>query len=208
MRQTTLIILAVLVSACFLNTAGLAQTDNSAGPDSRRTFVHPGGWQTESDIERVRSKVAAGAEPWAGAWNAIKDKDADINYKAHVAKAVTDAYWVQNDGHAAYVLAIKWVASGDIAYASVGADHRHLGFNCRVSAGHDNAKRIRLQPDGQCRGNPRTWFSRPGAMAGGKRRQSAAVVQKCCLSKNPDRGCGELGNQLHRRHDVDERVLQ
>ena len=80
-------------------------------------FVHPGVWHTEAELERVRENVAAGKQPWLEAWNALKSADANTNYQPRVAKDVTDAYSIQNDGHAAYVLAIKWVASGDITYA-------------------------------------------------------------------------------------------
>jgi hypothetical protein len=97
--------------------AATARASEPVAPGHARGFIHPGGWQTEADLERVRSNVAAGAEPWEMAWNAIKKSDANIKYTAHVTRTMTDAYRIQNDGHAAYVLAIKWVASGDIAYA-------------------------------------------------------------------------------------------
>jgi hypothetical protein len=80
-------------------------------------MIHPGGWHTAADLQRIRAKVAAGQEPWKSAWEALQKSDADVHYQPHVKTSVTDAYAIQNDGHAAYVLAIKWVASGDAAYA-------------------------------------------------------------------------------------------
>ncbi len=80
-------------------------------------LIHPGGWQTEADLTRVRSQVAANQAPWTTAWAAIKNTDANANYTSHPPASVTDAYAIQHDGHAAYVLAIKWVASGDATYA-------------------------------------------------------------------------------------------
>ncbi len=80
-------------------------------------MVHPGGWHTASDLQRIRAEVAAGHEPWKSAWEAFRKSDADEHYQAHPAAHVTDAYAIQHDGHAAYVLAIKWVASGDATYA-------------------------------------------------------------------------------------------
>jgi hypothetical protein len=80
-------------------------------------MIHPGGWHTDADLQRIRSQVTSGQEPWKSAWEALKKSDAGANYQAHVIPQVTDAYAIQRDGHAAYVLAIKWVASGDQSYA-------------------------------------------------------------------------------------------
>lgn len=80
-------------------------------------MLHPGGWHTQSDLHRIRENVAAGREPWKSAWEALKKSDAGVNTKARVSEVVTDGYAIQRDGHAAYVLAIKWVASGDLSYA-------------------------------------------------------------------------------------------
>ena len=51
-------------------------------PVARAAMVHPGGWHTEADLQRIRAGVAAGMEPWKSAWAAIKDHDADVNYRA------------------------------------------------------------------------------------------------------------------------------
>jgi hypothetical protein len=88
-----------------------------AAPACCGAMVHPGGWHTETDLERIRTKVAAGLDPWKSAWAALQGHDAEIDYKARVKPNIEDAYAIQRDGHAAYVLAIKWVASGDIKYA-------------------------------------------------------------------------------------------
>ena len=80
-------------------------------------MVHPGAWHTEADLERIRANVAAGREPWKSAWTALQNSDAGLSATPHVSADVTNDYQIQNDGHAAYVLAVKWVASGDIRYA-------------------------------------------------------------------------------------------
>lgn len=102
--------LLALVLTQFLSPAHAAETAPSK-------FIHPGGWHTDTDLQRIRKNVAAGKQPWLDAWKAIQNTDANTNYSPTVAAKVTDAYWIQNDGHAAYALAIKWVASGNIAYA-------------------------------------------------------------------------------------------
>ena len=86
-------------------------------PKARAAMIHPGGWHTETDLERIRARVAAGKEPWKSAWDALKNSAAGLDSTAHVQANVTNPYAIQSDGHTVYVLAIKWVASGDPAYA-------------------------------------------------------------------------------------------
>jgi len=85
-------------------------------------LVHPGGWHTQDDLALIREKVSAGAEPWISGWNAIKNTDADETYTASVSALMTDKSALAYQGHAAYVLAIKWVASGEQKYASAAID--------------------------------------------------------------------------------------
>ncbi|MEO8616474.1 MAG: alginate lyase family protein [Luteolibacter sp.] len=80
-------------------------------------MVHPGGWHTQADLDRIRGKVKAGQEPWKSAWTALEKSEAGLNTKAHVQPESNNNYAIQGDGHSAYVLAIKWVASGDKRYA-------------------------------------------------------------------------------------------
>ncbi len=81
-------------------------------------LTHPGAMLTADDLQRIRSQVAAGAEPWKSAWNALQNSGPDAGYKANVKADITDQYPMQVQGHAAYLLALKWVASGDMAYAN------------------------------------------------------------------------------------------
>lgn len=80
---------------------------------------HPGGLQTQDAMSIVRSKVASNTQPWSTAWAAIKNTDAGNGYVSTDLTAVlNNKGLLQSQGHAAYVLAIKWVASGDITYAN------------------------------------------------------------------------------------------
>ena len=80
-------------------------------------LIHPGGWHTQADLTIIRSKVQAAEEPWATGWNAIKDSRPRKNYKANVSPVVTDKSALSKQGHVAYQLAMKWVATGDQEYA-------------------------------------------------------------------------------------------
>ena len=82
-----------------------------------QALVHPGGLQTQSELTNAREKVAAGVEPWKSAWEALEDTDAQASYKPDVTSHITDQGALQNQGHAAYVLAVKWAVSGDMDYA-------------------------------------------------------------------------------------------
>lgn len=93
---------------------GPVKRANAASPPP---FVHPGIWHTESDLESVRRHVKAKDQPWFDAWQALENGGPDKNTKVHPSPVEENAYHIQDQGHAAYVLAIKWVASGDIGYA-------------------------------------------------------------------------------------------
>lgn len=80
-------------------------------------FIHPGLLLRQADLDRIRTNVAAGMAPWSTAWAALKNADAGTGYQPSVSASITDSYAIQAQGHAAWVLAVKWVASGDMAYA-------------------------------------------------------------------------------------------
>ena len=81
-------------------------------------LMHQGGMHTAEDLQRIRSKAAAGKEPGKSAWAALELSGPDARYKADVDAVIVDGYPTQVQGHAAYLLALKWVASGNKAYAA------------------------------------------------------------------------------------------
>ena len=84
---------------------------------SHAQLVHPGGWHTQADLDAIRANVKAQAEPWITGWNAAKDQGPDTTYKADVSRVITARPALSRQGHATYLLAMKWVATGDQAYA-------------------------------------------------------------------------------------------
>jgi hypothetical protein len=93
-------------------------SSGSAGSAGNGAFIHPGALLTQAELARMRAAVAAGTGPASLAWNAIRNSDAGTGYQPSVSPTISDAYALQNQGHAAYVLAVKWVASGDPAFAT------------------------------------------------------------------------------------------
>ena len=93
----------------------------AAIPSSRaQTFVHPGGLHTQSDLDRMKTQVAAGAHPWIDDWNVlITDPQAQNTYTAKpLANLGTSRQQADLDAHAAYLNAIRWYISGDTTYAA------------------------------------------------------------------------------------------
>ncbi|MDN3670442.1 cellulose binding domain-containing protein [Echinicola jeungdonensis] len=83
-------------------------------------FVHPGGLHTLEDLNRMKEKVAAGESPWIEGWNALIS-----DWKSSATYGMTDgvrenANLRQNmnrDAQAAYLNALRWYISGDVAHA-------------------------------------------------------------------------------------------
>ncbi|WP_090438834.1 LamG-like jellyroll fold domain-containing protein [Duganella sp. CF458] len=90
-----------------------------------RRFKHPGLLHTEEDFARMRSKVAAGAQPWTDGWNALLGTGrSHLNNSPRPLQTVirggADSNFAQLyiDVARAYQLALRWKVSGDSAYAN------------------------------------------------------------------------------------------
>ncbi|WPV02132.1 cellulose binding domain-containing protein [Mucilaginibacter sp. cycad4] len=85
-----------------------------------QTFVHPGGLHSQSDLDRMKTKVAAGAHPWIDSWNLlIADSRAQNNYAASPQSNMgVNRVRAQQDASAAYLCALRWYISGDTTYAA------------------------------------------------------------------------------------------
>ncbi|XAH23132.1 alginate lyase family protein [Xylophilus sp. GW821-FHT01B05] len=91
------------------------------------SFVHPGALHTQADFDRMKSRVAEGAQPWTAGWNRLlQNKHASLNWTPHPQVTVyrgKDGTHAENyaalyqDAAAAYALALRWKISGDTAYA-------------------------------------------------------------------------------------------
>src|SRR5690242_19089007 len=85
-----------------------------------QTFVHPGGLHTQTDLDRMKTQVAAGAHPWIDDWNVlITDPSAQNTYSAGArANMGGSRQRADADAHAAYLNAIRWYISGDTTFAA------------------------------------------------------------------------------------------
>ncbi|MFI6637987.1 alginate lyase family protein [Streptomyces sp. NPDC050504] len=104
--------------------AAVAAADESGAPER---FSHPGVLVDGAQLRTVREKVAAGAEPWAAAFTAMKaSRYADPDYTAQPAKTVACASNAgtpacvaeREDAIAAYTQALLWSVTGQEAHAA------------------------------------------------------------------------------------------
>jgi hypothetical protein len=94
---------------------------------TRRPIVHPGILQTRADLEFMKAKIQAGAEPWKSAWNvwlagAVGSLDFKPQPVAHVVRGAYDAgdsggQALQQSASAAENHALQWYVTGDEAHA-------------------------------------------------------------------------------------------
>ncbi len=84
-----------------------------------QTFVHPGGLHTQTDLDRMKTKVAAGAHPWVDSWNAliVHPKAQNTYIAAAKANMGVSRQRASADAVAAYLNALRWYISGDSSYA-------------------------------------------------------------------------------------------
>lgn len=95
-----------------------------AGAWSQSAFLHPGLLHTHADLDRMRSAVAEGREPWKAAWAEVRAAPVSRLTYAHHAVAVLSVAsggaagtGQQDDASAAHFHAVQWVVIGDEAHA-------------------------------------------------------------------------------------------
>ena len=80
-------------------------------------LTHPGGWHTQEDLTLIRERIAARQDPWFTGWNAARNEGPNQNFRSNPPAVVTSRSATHTAGFAAWVLTMKWVASGDRSFA-------------------------------------------------------------------------------------------
>ncbi len=99
--------------------------DSAASPTG---FRHPGVLHTQAEIDRMRAKVSAGAQPWKAGWDRLVESSfAQSTYKPNPQKEVCagtggcpngESFMpLARDAAAAYQNALRYRVSGDLAFA-------------------------------------------------------------------------------------------
>ncbi|MGM9688334.1 MAG: alginate lyase family protein [Alloprevotella sp.] len=93
---------------------------------AQRTFTHPGGILSQTDLERIRTHVEAGDEPWASGWKTFQaDPLAQSSYTAKAASEIGGSNGQRQrasaDAQAALYNAVEWHVTGKEEYARCAA---------------------------------------------------------------------------------------
>lgn len=110
-----------------------AETEGRTRTKSKgHVFVHPGISHSQASIEFVKAKIAAEEEPWLSEWKRLeRSRMASLRWTPNPARHVERGPYNHpdlggtdflEDGSATYSLALRWVLSGDAAYASKSAE--------------------------------------------------------------------------------------
>jgi hypothetical protein len=89
-------------------------------------FTHPGLLVTDTDISRIKTKLAAEKEPWLSSWDKLTSIPyASAEYQPHPVSAVArskngELLW--RDAGAAFNLALRWKVSGDDRFADAASN--------------------------------------------------------------------------------------
>lgn len=113
-------------------------------------FVHPGVTHSTEHIEFIKAKIAAGQQPWAEAWDRLKEShyarlDYTPNPWADVERGPSNDPNIGSsdftrDGRAAYTHALQWILSGDEAHARKSAEIIDAWSSTLRSIGNHDAR--------------------------------------------------------------------
>lgn len=149
---------AVTLPSLLSNDADAAGAQPSAAATAKGAFNHPGVLVSKAQLDFVRGKVKAGAEPWKSAYNAmLKSKYASLSWTARP-RATVECGSGSNPNHgcsderedalAAYTHALLWNLTRDSRHASVSIKimdawsavvKEHTNHNAPLQAGWSGA---------------------------------------------------------------------
>src|SRR5437762_1546105 len=126
----------------------VAADDNTTPAKSAAGFYHPGILVNRAQLDLVKSKVAAGAEPWKSAFEAAKSSElGSLSYKpppwdtcqcGPFSKPDLGCKGEQRDSEAAYTQALLWFITGDKTYAE-NAIKIMDAWSYTLTGGHTNS---------------------------------------------------------------------
>lgn len=101
-------------------------TFSALNAHAQRIFNHPGGILSSSDLERIRTHVNAGDEPWASCWKSLQQDNASKStYTAAPSSEIGGSNGTRQraaaDAYAAMINAVEWHVTGNEAYAQCAA---------------------------------------------------------------------------------------
>jgi hypothetical protein len=110
---------------------GLAAAGGGAGIARAQSFAHPGMLHTQADLDRMRAKVNAGAQPWKAGWDRlVANRHSQVGWTPRpveeIVRGNTDKpqnyHLLYGDIAAAYQNALRWRITGDTAHGDTARD--------------------------------------------------------------------------------------
>jgi len=115
------------VSSCLSIVVSVLVLSRATGVAEEKPFAHPGILHTQAELDFVEAQVAAGKQPWQGAWEELRNQGiSQLDWQPKPsADVVRGAYNnpdvggtnLMRDGAAAYTHAIGWCVTKDRAHA-------------------------------------------------------------------------------------------
>ena len=121
MKMMIKISLVIALAVVALQCPITARAGEKPLPESPKTFVHPGLYYSVSDLEFMRKKLQAKAEPWYSAWEQDKPTAAEDHWtpRPPVDWAVRKLnFWWNFDPIVAHKHALQWALTGNPANAA------------------------------------------------------------------------------------------
>jgi hypothetical protein len=85
-------------------------------------FLHPGAWSSCTELNFVKTQIAANAQPWTNRLNQVKYSGEGTQSAAHFSGTVFDSCSIESQGQAdseaAYAQALVWYLTGDATYGN------------------------------------------------------------------------------------------
>jgi hypothetical protein len=132
----------------YASTSVVTTADKSGKPAKPAGFIHPGVLVNRAQLDEMKKRVAAGAEPQKSAFEALKaSKLAALDYAPHPRDTVEcgsrsnpdlGCKAEQADSEAAYAQALMWYITDDEAYAR-NAIRIMNAWSSTLTGGHTNA---------------------------------------------------------------------
>src|SRR4051794_28367576 len=134
---------------CATIAAPFVRAEDSAPPaKSSSGFYHPGVLVNRAQLDFIKAKVNAGAEPWKSAFEAAKSSEwGALTYTPRPRDCVECGPFSkpdlgckdeQRDSIAAYTHALLWAITGDKAYAQKSIEIMNA-WSSTLTAGHKNS---------------------------------------------------------------------
>jgi hypothetical protein len=126
-RRFPAVLAGTMVAGLLAVCAGTANAGTATVRAASTAFVHPGVLVSKAQLDFVKAKVKAGAQPWKKAYDAMMaSPSASLSYTPEPYKVVECGPYSnpnigcvaeRNDAFAAYTLSLAWYMTGDARYA-------------------------------------------------------------------------------------------